>query len=303
MKNTMKGLKDLIPATIRHMGMTKDFNGHVVVMRWPEIVGSENAAHCRALSVQRGVVLVEVDSPVWGHHLSMMKREMIAKANELIGEKLIEDIRFKAGYFKDSQNNQQDGELSPVQEIPALWQVRLSTGERAWLEETVKSTADPALRRKMTRILRKELALRKLRKEKSWHKCSACNALCPPQDALCTTCNLHKREGMVVRLLEMLREIPWLRYAEAAEQLSCNRQEYQAACEITLSRLASALYHGDTDRMTVSSYLMIKTGAKPENVTEGAIQKVLDGFRRKKKDVSTPGSGYGGSPARSNRHK
>ena len=161
MKEQLKGLKDLIPATIRHMGMMKDFNSHVILQRWNEIVGAEIAVHCRAVLLQRGVLLVEVDSPVWGHHLSMMKREIVEKANGLIGEKLVEDIRFKAGNLKDSQNTQQDGDSSVEQQQPLLWQVKLDSSEREWLERTVRYAGDPALRRKMTRILPCNRGLRK----------------------------------------------------------------------------------------------------------------------------------------------
>ncbi len=303
MKNTMSDLRNLVPATIRRLGLLKNFNSQVVMMRWPEIVGPENALHCRAVSLQRGVINVEVDSPVWAHHLSMMKREMIAKANGIAGEKLVEDIRFKAGYFEKSQNNQQDGDLSTAEKGPALWQVQLSEAERKWLEQTVRGASNPELRRKMTRILRKELAMRKLRQEKSWHKCARCNALSPASELLCRTCAMTAREERVLKALQLLKEIPWLRFEGAAADCGCSREEYQAARDILLARLAVALYQGDQDILTVSSYLMLKTGAKPDKISEGAIKKVLDGFRRKKKNVSTPGSGHRDSPAGSSRHQ
>ena len=303
MKNTMSDLRNLVPATIRRLGLLKNFNSQVIMMRWAEIVGVENAAHCRAVSLQRGVVSVEVDSSVWAHHLSMMKTEMIDKANKIAGEKLVEDIRFKAGYLKKSQNYQQDEALIKNEARTALWQVHLSEAEKSWLEETVRNTANPELRRKMTRILRKELALRKQRHEQKWQQCQHCTALCPPEEKLCHTCATQKSEEQVIKTLQLLKAIPWLRFESAAAECGCKLEEYKAARDILLARLANALYQGDQDIMTVSSYLMLKTGAKPDKISEGAIKKVLDGFRRKKKNVSTPGSGHGNSIKGSHSHQ
>ena len=71
-----------------------------MIVHWGEIVGPEIAAHATAVSVAAGSLRVVVNSPVWSHHLMMLRQNLIEKINKFAGEKVISHIHFTIGSGK-----------------------------------------------------------------------------------------------------------------------------------------------------------------------------------------------------------
>lgn len=82
---------------IRGLGFEKKLHEQRAVVEWGDIVGRRVAEHARALRVDRGRLLVEVDSPVWAQELSLMRRTILREVNGRIGREAIETIHFVLG--------------------------------------------------------------------------------------------------------------------------------------------------------------------------------------------------------------
>ena len=65
---------------------------------WADALGPEHEPHTRVLNLRRGIVEVEVNSPVLMQELaSYHKRKLLAKLRESLPNYTITDVRFKAG--------------------------------------------------------------------------------------------------------------------------------------------------------------------------------------------------------------
>lgn len=82
---------------IRGLGFEKKLKEQRAVVEWSNIVGDRVAAHAQAVRVDRGRLLVEVDSSVWAQELSLMRRKILREVNERIGREAIETIHFVLG--------------------------------------------------------------------------------------------------------------------------------------------------------------------------------------------------------------
>lgn len=67
---------------------------------WAAALGPEQLAHTRVLALRRGVLEVEVNSPVLLQELaSYHKRKLLAKLRECLPNQTLTDVRFKTGTF------------------------------------------------------------------------------------------------------------------------------------------------------------------------------------------------------------
>lgn len=70
---------------------------------WDEMVGKVIAQNARPAAFKGRLLLVHVSSSTWIHQLQFLKKEIIAKLNQALGQTLIEDLKFKIGPLgKDS---------------------------------------------------------------------------------------------------------------------------------------------------------------------------------------------------------
>ena len=68
---------------------------------WAAALGPEHEPHTRVLGLRRGVLEVEVNSPVLLQELaSYHKRQLLAKLRESLPNHPLTDIRFKAGTWQ-----------------------------------------------------------------------------------------------------------------------------------------------------------------------------------------------------------
>ncbi len=64
---------------------------------WDGIIGEAVARHARPEAFKGKLLLVNVTSSTWLHHLQFLKSDIIDKVNRAFGETVIEEIRFKIG--------------------------------------------------------------------------------------------------------------------------------------------------------------------------------------------------------------
>jgi len=89
-------LGDALEELISERGWGTEVNVHLLLGRWPELVGDAVAAHTRPEAFREGVVVVRTDSTNWAAQLRLMAPQLVAKMNEALGEGTIRQVRVLA---------------------------------------------------------------------------------------------------------------------------------------------------------------------------------------------------------------
>lgn len=64
---------------------------------WDDAVGAVIAADAQPEAFKGKILIVKVSSSTWIHHLQFLKKDIIAKINDALGQNLVEEIKFKIG--------------------------------------------------------------------------------------------------------------------------------------------------------------------------------------------------------------
>jgi predicted nucleic acid-binding Zn ribbon protein len=90
----MQPLSSLIPELLRDLKLQGSLAGWRAVVEWPQVVGERLARRTRATRWREGRLWVEVDGSVWMHELSVLKRDLVRRLNEHLGEERVVDLVF-----------------------------------------------------------------------------------------------------------------------------------------------------------------------------------------------------------------
>lgn len=71
--------------------------GATASQRWPQIVGPDLAARCEPVRLAGGTLVVRAESQVWATQLKYMLPHLTEKANDVLGEGRVRDIRLVVG--------------------------------------------------------------------------------------------------------------------------------------------------------------------------------------------------------------
>ncbi len=274
----MDSLRNILPATIKKLGIKRKFGSEAAILHWKDIVGAKIASHAWPVLVERDLMFVAVNNSAWCHHLSTMKEDIITKINNFVGEKVINDIRFQAGYLKNGQNEENTVETSNIK----LSSVKLDENEMAIVRSIADTAKDSELRQKIQAILAKDLALKKLRRNSSWHKCAQCGVLCPPDKQYCPVCSVKRKQITKDEIHQALLEAPWLKYRELCQFVDCTETEYNEVKHAMKAALLIELSSGENSRVKTLTLVMLLTGAKPDEITDNLIKNTIAGLGGKK---------------------
>lgn len=87
----------VLDSLFKQEGIEEAIRVHRAVVDWDAIVGDAVSSHARAVYIEHGTLIVEVESSVWMHRLQMQESEMRARVNRHFGEDIIHQIRFRLG--------------------------------------------------------------------------------------------------------------------------------------------------------------------------------------------------------------
>jgi len=90
-----KSIGDAIEELVAQLGIKKKLHEQDAFVVWDEAVGERIAAIARPSRMLRGTLIVGVKSGAWRNELSMRKQEILDRLNELLGEKIVKDIKFQ----------------------------------------------------------------------------------------------------------------------------------------------------------------------------------------------------------------
>lgn len=90
----MQNLGTILPGLLRELGLQDRVAGWRAVSEWPALAGERIAQHSKAVSFRESVLTVEVEGSAWMHELGFLKRELVRRANEHLGQDIVREVRF-----------------------------------------------------------------------------------------------------------------------------------------------------------------------------------------------------------------
>jgi len=139
-------VSDLLGAYLRGTPAEKRlYEGRIWVV-WDQAVGERIAGHAQPSAFREGTLTVTVDSAPWMQQLTYLKKELIAKVNDELGQEMVQEIFWKAGHIARPQPNK-----------PTLPKRReLSAAEESDIAEQTASVSDPELRTILERLIKRD---------------------------------------------------------------------------------------------------------------------------------------------------
>lgn len=86
-------LGDALEGLIQDRGWSTEVNVHLLLGRWPELVGPAVAEHSKPEAYRERVVVVRTTSTTWAAQLRLMAPQLVAKLNGSLGDGTIKAIR------------------------------------------------------------------------------------------------------------------------------------------------------------------------------------------------------------------
>ena len=91
---SVEAVGGVLGRVLQGLGLSREMSGWRAVSAWPELVGARVALHSRAVAFRDGTLHVEVEGSAWMHELGYLKRQLIGKVNEHLGDEVVRELRF-----------------------------------------------------------------------------------------------------------------------------------------------------------------------------------------------------------------
>lgn len=93
----MRSLKDVLPGTLRSLGIARRTREAQALLVWGEVVGPLLAAETQAFQLRGSTLWVRTTSAALAHQLHIEKPGLVERLNDRIGALAVRDIRFLQG--------------------------------------------------------------------------------------------------------------------------------------------------------------------------------------------------------------
>lgn len=273
----MEKINKLVDTTLKKLGLKARALEYKVIELWESVVGETIIKHASVVEMHRGVLFVNVDHPVWIQHLSFVAQDLKKRLNNAIGEKVVKEIRFKAGNHCNKQKNKQD----IVKTVPK--RKELASEELEKIELMVKEISDPEIRKVVASLIRQGKIITMEKQEAGWVTCPLCGMLMEPNKKKCFRCDIKERELLRRRTRFLLWEIPWLSYQEISAHIDgLNKDIYDTVRREMIQELwmqiRAAAKSKDAKKIPkvhVQTYVMLRTRMSPAKLTHEIIWQTL----------------------------
>ncbi len=147
----MKKLGDLISPLVREFGMEEAVRFEEIRKDWGDLFNEPLSLHMFPSHLQKGELLINVDSPLWLQQLTFLKAQIIKN----LARFGIKDVRFRIGKVAAPRNRKAQP-LHPAS--PALRSDSLRQ-----IEDTVEKIDDSVIKESIRKAMGKALSSRKTR--------------------------------------------------------------------------------------------------------------------------------------------
>jgi hypothetical protein len=137
---------------LKARGLESRLKEYRILGQWEKAVGKVIARHARPSSLRGQKMTLVVDSPAWMQQLSLLKPELIEKANRHLGHDAIRDIVLKLGDVAPRP------ERAP-EDIPI--RAELTRDDREKIEYALQDLHDPEIREAVRRVMEKDFLRRR----------------------------------------------------------------------------------------------------------------------------------------------
>jgi len=86
---------DAVLDLARDLGITATLRHYDVITSWKSIVGQQVAKVSEATRIEHGILYVRVSTAPWRSELTLRRIEIRDRINHALGQKIINDIRFR----------------------------------------------------------------------------------------------------------------------------------------------------------------------------------------------------------------
>lgn len=95
-KSNESAVSELIEIMLSQYGLSQGYHEYRLIQAWPEIAGLMVAKRTSSIRIVDGVYYVSIDSPALRSELSFMRKGLVQRLNELVGQgPQIKDIVFR----------------------------------------------------------------------------------------------------------------------------------------------------------------------------------------------------------------
>ncbi len=139
-------ISPILKGIVKDLGLEKGIASAVLQIHWREIVGPQIASHTYPAEIRFDTLYLLVDSAVWMHQLSFLKKEIIEKCNRLLESAPIRKLSLRTG------------QLPPPLESPeetAQPEGACTAEEAAFIEQQLSSISDADLKEVVRRALQR----------------------------------------------------------------------------------------------------------------------------------------------------
>lgn len=88
-----KPLSEAMGRLVDSKGWSREINVHMLLGRWPVLVGPTNAAHSTPVGYSDTILTVQADSTVWATSLRSMAPQLVAKLNAELGDGTVTRVK------------------------------------------------------------------------------------------------------------------------------------------------------------------------------------------------------------------
>lgn len=85
-------IKQAVEKWIDAFRLRKKFDESSIVQAWPEIIGPSIANRTQQIYIKDKKLFVKVESAVIKHELSIMRRQIVGRINEYVGQVIVEEF-------------------------------------------------------------------------------------------------------------------------------------------------------------------------------------------------------------------
>ena len=87
---------DILESVLDGLGLRARFAERRLLDDWAAIVGERIAAHCRAVDIADGVLVVDGDHGAWRQELTLLFPDIVRKYNRKYGADTVREIRWRS---------------------------------------------------------------------------------------------------------------------------------------------------------------------------------------------------------------
>ena len=235
---------------------------------WAAIVGKDIAQHSRPLEISGDTLLIATRSSAWTQQLSFLGDEVLRSIGKTAHIGGLSKIRFRVG------------KLGPSVSRARGFAASRTASSRAPARREEATSLEEVLANFRTGVT----AARRAKSAAGWKECLRCG-IAVAGSAYCLRCSQAETDARVHHVARLLFEAPWLGYAGIAKIIKpLPEREYESIRHRVLSRWwetltratrAGKLTKSGRERLIASSYIILKSGLDPEDISPSVVRNLL----------------------------